>query len=124
MELRLASDEEKRARDRLAHEAWGERLAVEGFVEREERLRAHAFSRAGMRTWLLVERGDVVASCETFRMRSRHRGADGHSFGLASVYVEPALRGRGHATAMLDRLHPALLDEDPAAQAAILFSDV
>ncbi len=120
-----ATDEEKRARDVLAHSAWGERLTVEGFVAREARLRAHPWARANMTTWLWREDdGRVLSSCETFRMSSWLRGAPGDSFGVASVFTEPALRGQGYAAQMMRALVAALRREEPRAHASILFSDV
>jgi GNAT superfamily N-acetyltransferase len=117
-ELVLATDAQKRERDRFAHDAWGQRLTVDQFVSREERLRAHPWARANMTTYLLVEEGRVLSSCETFRMDSFLDGDKGVTFGVASVYTEPALRGRGHAGRMM-RLLPA-----EGLQAGILFSDV
>jgi ribosomal protein S18 acetylase RimI-like enzyme len=119
--LRLAEEAEKEERDRLCHAAWGAWLDVEGFVAREKRLRASAFSR-GMRSWLYEVDGRVVASCETYAMQSAVRGRRGRSEGVASVYVEPPLRGRGHASAMMTGL-VARLSAEPC-QAMLLFSEV
>lgn len=123
MKLEPATVEEQRARDRLSYEAWGARLTVEQFIEREERLRAHPWSRAAMQSWLW--RGDdgaVLASCETYRMASRVGDAGGETWAVASVFTEPALRGRGHARAMMR----AVVERARAAgaQASTLFSDV
>jgi hypothetical protein len=117
-EIVVAGDAQKRERDHLAHEAWGQKLTIPEFVAREERLRAHPWARASMTTWLLVEDGGVLSSCETFAMHSFLDGAAGRSFGVASVYTEPALRGRGHAARMMQ-----LLPRE-GFQAGILFSDV
>ncbi len=122
-----ANDAEKRGRDELAHSAWGDRLTPSEFVRREERLRATPYARGAMRTFLLVERGDAArrayASLETFRVRSRHGMRPGHSFQVASVFTEPSLRGRGHATKLLAAVG-ARCAEDPRAQAMTLYSDV
>ena len=120
MELRLATDGEKRARDRLTHEAWGQRLSVDDFVAREERLRAHRWARDNMRSWLLVEGAQILASCESFEMLSFLDGKPGRTFGVASVYTEPALRGRGHAARMMELLVGAVGEH----QAGLLFSDI
>jgi predicted N-acetyltransferase YhbS len=121
--LEEANDAEKRERDRLAHAAWGQRLTVDQFVDREERLRAHRWSRENMRTWLLREGRQIVASCETFRMVSFVRGRTGWSHGVASVYVAPELRGRGYAARMMQALIDRLSTE-AGVHASILFSDV
>ncbi len=122
--LREATPQELPVRDAITHAAWGLSLTVAQYQERETCLRAHAFSRAGMTSWRWAEGERVLASCETFRMRSRLAGEEGATYGVASVYTEEALRRRGHATAMIDALAPALLERDARAQAIILFSDV
>jgi GNAT superfamily N-acetyltransferase len=129
--LILATDAQKIERDLLAHEAWGQGLSPEGFAERERRLRGQAWASEVMRTWLLVDEGGaILASCETFRMESvvHPKGAGdpalGSTYGVASVFTEPRLRGRGYASGMMSLLPAAILAEDPAAHAIILFSDV
>lgn len=129
-----ATGDDKRARDVLCHAEWGTRLTVPQFVAREERLRAHPWAEREMRTWLwrasAKAGASVMASCETFRMDSvwHPPGAvapgRGNTYGVASVFTEPALRGRGHATAMMKALVSRLREEDRAAHASILFSDV
>jgi GNAT superfamily N-acetyltransferase len=124
MKLLVASEEEKLDRDRLSHDAWGGGLDPDQYLAREARLRSHPWSRRALTTWLLVDEGGAqLASCETYRMESVLRGAGGATYGVASVYTEPALRGRGHATRMMDLLGGELA-RDPEAHAVILFSDV
>ena len=121
-----ATAAEKRARDVLAHEAWGDRLSVAEFVEREARLRATPFATRAMRTWLLVEAGDLerraLASLETYEVGCALDGRAGRAFEIASVFTERALRGRGHATALVDAMARALAAPD--ALALTLYSDV
>ena len=128
MKLVTANEEQKRQRDVVCAQAWGERLTLEQFLDRELRLRAHPWARANLETWLwCAEDGQVLASCETYRMRSLvGTGAgrtEGDTWGIASVFTEPHLRGRGHA----GRMMAALLERLGArstAQASILFSEV
>jgi GNAT superfamily N-acetyltransferase len=128
MELVLATEAQKRARDLVTHAAWGERLTVDSFVARELRLRGHPWARETMRTWFLVDGGETLASCETFRMKSwLRRGGrreEGFVHAIASVFTEPALRGRGHATAMMRRLVERTVRAEPEAHGLALFSDV
>lgn len=128
VELRPATDEEKRQRDVLTHSAWGRALTLEGFLQRESRLRAHAWAKEAMTTWVLVgARGEVLSSCETFRVASTLNldgGARaGDTSAIASVFTEARLRGRGYASRMMQLLSDELRRR-PNAQAAILFSDV
>jgi hypothetical protein len=126
--LVLASEAQKQARDVLTAEAWGTGLSPEAYLRREQRLRALAVPRLGMRTWLLLEgTGRVLSSCETFTFPSVFRpdGGEswGESFGVASVFTEVPLRGRGYATRMLDFLCEAL-GQGARAHAVVLYSDV
>jgi len=126
--LVLADEAQKLARDRLTMSAWGEGLSLEAYLRRERGLRAIAVPRLGMRTWLLVDgSGRVLSSCETFAIPSVFRPDEGEewgwSSGVASVFTEEPLRGKGHATRMMDLLCETLAAED-AAHAVVLFSDV
>jgi GNAT superfamily N-acetyltransferase len=124
MPLRLATDAEKRTRDALTFDAWGSGLTAPQFLAREQRLRAHPWARAAMRTWLWTDDHDAaLASCETFECASHVGGAPGRSWVVASVYVAPPLRRRGHSAAMLAAL-VARLRGEVGAQAITLFSEV
>jgi GNAT superfamily N-acetyltransferase len=130
MHLVLATEAQKAQRDLLTYSAWGQTLTPEAYAERERRLRAHPWSAAEMKTWLLcAEDGDVLASCETFRTDSFLRGPGGEpvrgdSFAIASVFTEERLRGRGCATRLMDLLAAELERASPRAHGALLFSDV
>jgi GNAT superfamily N-acetyltransferase len=130
MHLVLATDAQKAERDRVTHATWGSPLTVEQFHQRELRLRAHPWTRDGMRTWLLVDdTGGVLASCETFHNDSFLLGTDGRlspgdSYSIASVFTEEHLRGQGYATLLMDQLAAELERLSPRGHAAVLFSDV
>ncbi len=61
-----------------------------------------------------------TASCAARAARS----SPGDSFGIASVFTEERLRGRGYATRLMDLLAGELERTSPRAQSALLFSDV
>jgi len=125
MILERADDSRRRQRDQATFEAWGGPLPVESYLAAEARLRAQPWSRAVSSLWLLgSEAGGTVCSCETYRMDSRFLGEPGHTYGIASVYTDPAHRRRGHSTTLLAELGRALRAQDPRAQAMVLFSDV
>ncbi|MFE8602155.1 GNAT family N-acetyltransferase [Archangium violaceum] len=129
MHLVAATEEQMVQRDALTYSEWGKLLSPEEYATREKRLRAHPWSRSGMRTWLLCAGdGGVLASCETFRTGSflRTDGGSlvpGDSFAIASVFTEERLRGHGYATRLMDLLATEL-ELQPRTHAAILFSDV
>jgi GNAT superfamily N-acetyltransferase len=123
VKLDLATTDEKRARDRIAYEAWGELLTTEQYLQREERLCAHPWAKETMRWWAWRDDdGAILSSCESYRMCSAVDGERGETWAVASVFTEPALRGRGHARAMMDALVARARAE--GAQASTLFSDV
>jgi GNAT superfamily N-acetyltransferase len=123
MELVVANADEKRERDRLTYDAWGAGLTAEQFLVREERLCAHRWAKETMTWWLWRDRdGRVLSSCESYRMCSAIEGERGETWAVASVYTEPALRGRRHARAMMDAL--VARARQAGAQASTLFSDV
>jgi GNAT superfamily N-acetyltransferase len=122
MELIVASDEAKRERDRVAHDAWEGQLTVEQYLAREERLCAMPWARATMRAWLLIDGGEVLASCETYTMDGFVDGARVPVWAVASVFTEERLRRRGHATQLMERLVARARVEGAAA--STLFSDV
>lgn len=125
MKLVRATPEEAVARDRLSYEAWGTPLDLEGWVERERRLRSHVWSREALTSYLLKgDDGDVLASCEAYRVPSLFRGVSGSSFAIASVYTEPRLRGQGHASTLMRLLNEEFVRIEPQLQAATLYSDV
>ncbi|RKH31962.1 GNAT family N-acetyltransferase [Corallococcus sicarius] len=130
MPLVLATDAQKAQRDTVTHAAWGSPLSVAQYQEREARLRAHPWCREGMNTWLWVaDDGAVLASCETFHTDSFLRGADGtftqgDSYAIASVFTEDHLRGRGHATRLMDGVAAELERVAPRPHSVVLFSDV
>lgn len=124
MSLRLATDEERRARDAVTHEAWGQGLTREAFLAREEKLRGHRWAKQAMRTWLWTgPAGEPLASCETFEVDSDVGGLRGRSWLVASVFVVPSLRRRGHSAAMLSALKERL-GAEPDGHAVALFSEV
>jgi GNAT superfamily N-acetyltransferase len=124
-ELGAASGDDKVERDRVAWEAWGSPLSMPQWLERERLLRAHPWSRTQMETWVWRERGEAVASCETFRMEGHLRQGQARPvYGVASVFVEQRLRRRGHAERMMRALIEHLRRREAGALASILFSDV
>jgi GNAT superfamily N-acetyltransferase len=119
-----ATEEQKRERDALTFEAWGALLDPAGYETREARLRAHRWPRVVMKTWLLCDGDAVLASCESYRMRSFRRGAPSSTWSIASVFTERALRGRGYATQLMRLLEDRVRELDPTAHALALYSDV
>ena len=130
MHLELANESQRLERDAVTYAAWGSPLSLEGYCERERRLRSRPWPRAELKMWLLcAEDGSALASCESYRtdsfLRSPHGGlVPGDSFAIASVFTEERLRGRGYATQLMDRVAVEFERASPRAHSALLFSDV
>jgi GNAT superfamily N-acetyltransferase len=123
MHVVRATPEQAVLRDHASHDTWGDGLPVHLHVAREARLRAGWWPRGALTTWLLCDDDQVLASCETYRVDARVRDGIVGAFEIASLFTEPALRGRGHASVLLEQLATHLRrDRDAAALA--LFSDV
>jgi len=123
MEYRLiqADSKQQRERDQLTFPEWGQSLRLDQFLKREQRLRAHPWAASGMKTWFLLDsRGEVLSSCETFKMTCVNEGI---AQGIASVYTEPRFRKRGYAARMITALTDT---QSPLkeTQAWILFSEI
>ena len=124
-ELVEADAAQKEARDRLAFQAWGQRLTPQQFLAREERLRGHPFAREAMRTWLLCGAdGRILSSCESFQTPCRAGGHWGEAYEIASVFTEESLRGRGHAVRMLSCWWRGSASSPGTPLAVTLYSDV
>ncbi len=121
--VRLATEAEKRARDRLTFAAWGAKLGVDEYLAREVRLRAHAWARSAMRTWVLADGREILASLETFSARAFLDRRPIVVELLASVFTEPALRRRGYSTRLVDGL-VRHLEAEARASAVILYSEI
>lgn len=120
--LRRAGAAEEAERDRLSHAEWAGGLSLDDHLARERALRTSAWSRAAHAMWLWEAEGEVLASCETYAVRSAVGGVPGTTYEIASVFTEEHHRGRGHASRLLDALADALAAPD--LQAFLLFSDV
>lgn len=123
--VRPATAPEMHARNLLTAPVWGNRLTEAQYLAREAALNATEFAQRGMRTWVLEDDaapGVLLASCESHAMISVFDGSRGTSQGIASVFVEQRLRGRGLAATMLGLLQDRFRAE--GAHASILFSEV
>lgn len=121
--LKEVSVPEELARlDADTYTAWGNGISVAHYLQRERVLRATAFSRRGLWTWVLKDAEAVLASCESYEVEVVAAGRRGSGYGIASVYVEPQRRGHGHASELLRRVHAEL--KSAGALLAYLVSEV
>ncbi|CAG9936902.1 unnamed protein product [Clonostachys rosea f. rosea IK726] len=135
-ELILANPtpDESRQTWTCTHPLWGAALSLDGYILRETRQADLPLARdGGLRPWVLVEADskpdsrDILSSCETLRKRALVRRPDGEvneviAHGVASVFTDPAFRGKGHASTMMACLGEALQAE--GALLSVLWSDI
>lgn len=148
------------------HPAFGGALSLDQYIQRESRQADLPLARdGGLAQWILTDAGEadsspsalattnttttttttngrsVLSSCETLRKRALVRSPDGRvaetiAHGVASVFTDPGLRGKGYASAMMNGLGDALRDRESRSSSSssssnptpflfsILYSDV
>ncbi|VUC31750.1 unnamed protein product [Clonostachys rosea] len=135
-ELILANPtpDESRQTWTCTHPLWGAALSLDGYILRETRQADLPLARdGGLSPWVLVEADskpnsrDILSSCETLKKRALVRLPDGQvseviAYGVASVFTDPAFRGKGHASTMMARLGETLQAQD--ALVSVLWSDI
>jgi GNAT superfamily N-acetyltransferase len=113
---------------RLHHQAWGAGFELPLYLQREAALAEHEVIASGLTAWLLVQGdGEVVASCESHASEAWTVDADGHvrresMETVASVLVEPRLRGCGYAMALMRALREQ--QRQAGLPLSALYSDV
>ncbi|MEQ1572327.1 MAG: GNAT family N-acetyltransferase, partial [Myxococcota bacterium] len=122
MALARATPQQSAALDVTTHGEWGGGLSVADHVTRERRLRGGWWPRTTHAGWLWTHGAEAVASCETYEVQVGGR-RPGRAWAIASVFVPPEHRGRGHASALLEAL-AADRAAEPEARALVLFSDL
>jgi len=70
----------------------------------------------------LVADGTLLASAKRYRVRMRVHGRAVDAIGIGAVFTPPELRGRGHATALLEHILEA--GRADGAAMAMLFSEI
>ncbi|KAK0109504.1 hypothetical protein ONS95_002193 [Cadophora gregata] len=127
----------------LIHPAWGDSLDLPQFLAESEHLLTVPLARdGGMTLWILVDKTlppderPILASCETFKKKGllSREGAvtDGVQdvviHGIASVFCDPAYRGRGYAQRMMQELGDVLktwqVAEGETCVGSVLYSDI
>lgn len=122
--LEIASATEQAERDALTVSIWGSLLTPPQFFAREQALRTHPWAKRTLTTYLWkTDTGAPLASCEAFLDDAHVGERAGTAVTIASVFTEPALRGRGHAANMLQALI-AELRTNPTCLAITLFSEI
>ena len=125
---------------KLNGKSWSGRLSVEEYLGREEHLGNQDLTRDGsIAYWLLTDLSKnpnerpILSSCESLKKRALVKQHDQDveevvSFGIMSVFCDPALRRRGYAARMMKELGEKLdyrgQKHERKTQFTILYSDI
>jgi len=122
--LQEASEKECRERDQVTYHAWGKRLDQEQYLDLKIKLRQHPFAKKSLRSWLLSRDEIVLASCETYCMKSHvvESSSEGVTECVGNFFVEPGFRGKGHGIELWTQILALLRREE--VQASIIFSEI
>lgn len=132
--------DEKLATFKINGASWKGSLSLDAYLRREDYLSNQALTRnGGITFWILVDTAHtstpriILASCESLRKRALVRRQDGQveevvAHGIASVFCNPAFRGKGYAGRMIKELGKALdtwqQEDGRVADFTVLFSDI
>lgn len=124
------------------HPMWGTAMPHDDYLRREEYLTTVPLAKdGGITHWILTDGSlppdarPILSSCESLRKRAvacgpapAARVRDGYAHGIASVFTEPQLRGKGYARRMLRELGEALrtwqADATTESLFSVLYSDI
>ncbi|EGG15841.1 hypothetical protein DFA_09510 [Cavenderia fasciculata] len=110
------------------YEAWGSKLTVEQYWNREADSKEFAQNH---RPWVLLNKDEeIVASCETYEYDSFYCNLESDqpdiqyatSQGIASVFVEQKYRGKGYAASLMKHLNAQVKNE--GSMMTDLYSDI
>lgn len=107
----------------LTYPIWNEGLTRRAYGQwNDAQLRTPWGRQHLSRVALLDDTGTVLATAKRYRLRARLDGKTVDALGLGAVFTPPALRGRGHASRLLE----TLVDEARAdgVSFAMLFSEI
>ncbi|KAK3307375.1 uncharacterized protein B0T15DRAFT_393255 [Chaetomium strumarium] len=131
---------------KLTYPKWGPALTEEDYLTREDYLTTVPLARdGGITHWVLTvsnlppDQRPILSSCESLRKRAVYVPKDGGggsrkvvegvAHGIASVFTDPAFRGRGYASRMMKELGQRLKGWQVAVEKSrslfsVLYSDI
>jgi GNAT superfamily N-acetyltransferase len=124
---------------RLSSLAWRDALTLPQYLEESAFLTTVPLAKdGGMTIWILVDKNlppgqrRILCACESFRKRAflSTRGGELTEtiiHGVASVFTDPAYRGRGYASRLMGELAIALRNwqiEKLKCSGSVLYSDI
>ena len=124
---------------KLTFHTWRDALTQSSYLEESAYLTSVPLAKdGGMTLWLLIDKDltpgqrPILCSCETFRKHTLLSDSEGNVIkvilhGVASVFCDPAYRGRGYARRMMRELGEVLKTwqtETVKCVGSVLYSDI
>lgn len=105
------------------YDTWNEGLTRRAYAQRNSaQMRTRWGAERLHRIALTDEQGRVLASAKRYRLDATHGGQPVRVCGIGAVFTPPALRGRGHASALIEQV---LREEATGGtEFAALFSEI
>ncbi|KAK3363354.1 hypothetical protein B0T25DRAFT_38043 [Lasiosphaeria hispida] len=124
-----ATPEQRQLSWALNGESWAPPLSTSDYLAREEHLSLQELSKDGQcKYWVVYLKGHprkIIASCESTRktilISENGVSREGHGYGIASVYTNPAYRRQGIAAMMLHKVQEQM---DRDSDCSVLYSDI
>jgi GNAT superfamily N-acetyltransferase len=102
---------------------WGDGLPAQGYVNWNRAQLMTPWGRAHLRRVVWSDgSGGVLASAKRYALRLRLDGRAVRALGIGAVFTPPALRGRGHARALIEAMCREAADD--GFELALLFSEI
>ncbi|HKY31783.1 MAG TPA: GNAT family N-acetyltransferase [Candidatus Polarisedimenticolia bacterium] len=106
------------------HALWSDGLDREAYAGYVRTMMASDWARAGGYRFLVLDGGGrrVLSALKLYRLAARLDGCQVAVGGVGAVFTPPELRGRGHASALLDGAHAIMAARGD--RAALLYSEI
>lgn len=101
---------------------WGEGLSRERYERYNRAQLAVPWSKTHLDRLALMDGDTLLASAKRYGLTLRVDGMEAPCLGIGAVFTSPALRGRGHAAALIEEMIGAASAE--GAHYALLFSEI
>jgi GNAT superfamily N-acetyltransferase len=106
----------------VSHPLWGEGLSRENYGRYNKAQHLTRWGSSNLERLALVDNGRLLSSAKRYRLRARVDGRDLKVLGIGAVFTPPAMRRRGHAGHLIERMVAEAADE--GMELALLFSEI
>lgn len=101
---------------------WGEGLSLPGYERYNRAQMATPWGKTHLGRVALLDGDTLLASAKQYVLTLQLDGTEASCLGIGAVFTPPALRGRGHAAALIEMMIAEA--ESEGVQYALLFSEI